>query len=95
MCSVVQAIRKLNSRLLQDDRVFVCVLANADGLSLVVKKQELSRAGQHSCKLAGLSICSLRRFCYTVALYFVTCFSPMLTANLLSMRETSTKCKII
>ena len=39
MCSMVQAIRKLNSRLLKDDRVFVSVLANTDGLSLVVKKQ--------------------------------------------------------
>ena len=35
----MQAIRKLNSRLLKDDRVFVSVLANADGLSLVVKKK--------------------------------------------------------
>ena len=35
----MQAIRKLNSRLFKDDRTFVSVLANADGLSLVVDKK--------------------------------------------------------
>lgn len=37
-CSVVQAIRRLNCKLLEDNRVYVSVLANADGLSLAVKK---------------------------------------------------------
>lgn len=36
---VLQAIRQLNSNLLKDSRVFVSVLANADGLSIVVKKR--------------------------------------------------------
>ena len=35
---LLQAMRNLNSELLSDNRVFVSVLANADGLSLVVKK---------------------------------------------------------
>ena len=34
----LQAVRTLNNKLLEGDRVFVSVLANADGLGLLVKK---------------------------------------------------------
>ena len=37
---MLQAIRRLNSKLLKDERVFVSVLANSDGLSLVVKRSD-------------------------------------------------------
>lgn len=36
---LLQAIRRLNSKLMEDERVHVSVLANSDGLSLVVKKE--------------------------------------------------------